>query len=222
MIFKEGKAVETIKGAGNPKALGDAIRKLASEADGGSSSSAGGFGGASSSGNSDWRSTPIPKGYSDVTEQVDVKGLELLNADTDFGTVRTLFETTRPSTLDNKGKSAAGAKKDWVESDTDEQLMLFIPFMATLKIHTIQVYSPIFLLLDSLLTLVATDHIITSCYFGWRRRDTTTPKNDQRLYKPPAYRWLRRGRRSPGNTNHYTFGIRLGRIWYSYYSTEVC
>lgn len=166
MIFKEGKAVETIKGAGNPRALGDAIRKLASEAEGGSSSSAGGYGGESLSGGSDWRSTAIPKGYSDVTDQVDVRGLELLNADTDFGTVRTLFETTKPSTLDNKGKSATGGSKDWVESDTDEQLMLFVPFMATLKIHTIQVYDFPNPLLSVSLILVDIDHIATSSCFG--------------------------------------------------------
>lgn len=29
-------------------------------------------------------------------------------------------------------------KKDWVKSDTDEQLMLFIPFQSTLKIHSLQ------------------------------------------------------------------------------------
>jgi len=32
-------------------------------------------------------------------------------------------------------------EKDWVESDTDEQLMLFMPFQATLKVHTLQITS---------------------------------------------------------------------------------
>jgi hypothetical protein len=31
--------------------------------------------------------------------------------------------------------------KDFVESDTDEQLMLYIPFQSTLKIHTIHITS---------------------------------------------------------------------------------
>ena len=29
-------------------------------------------------------------------------------------------------------------KSDWVKSDTDEQLMLFIPFQSTLKVHSLQ------------------------------------------------------------------------------------
>ncbi|KAG9777042.1 hypothetical protein KCU88_g4640, partial [Aureobasidium melanogenum] len=33
------------------------------------------------------------------------------------------------------------AKKDWVQSDTDEQLMLYIPFQCTLKIHSIHLTS---------------------------------------------------------------------------------
>ena len=69
----------------------------------------------------------------------------MLNSDSDFGGVRTLFETTQPSTLAvGKGKgSASGSegKKDWVESDVDEQLMLYIPFTSTLKIHTVQITS---------------------------------------------------------------------------------
>jgi hypothetical protein len=78
-----------------------------------------------------------------VTEQVDPRGLDLLNADSDFGTVKTLFETSQPSTL-NKGKGAATGSednKDWVESDVDNQLMLYVPFMANIKVHTIQITS---------------------------------------------------------------------------------
>lgn len=70
---------------------------------------------------------------------VDVRGLDLLNADSDFGTVRTLLETSAPSSL-SKGKAAQG-KKDWVESDVDNQLMLFVPFTATIKLHTIHLTS---------------------------------------------------------------------------------
>src|ERR1700759_1794235 len=35
----------------------------------------------------------------------------------------------------------AEAKTDWVESDTDEQLMLYVPFQSTLKIHSIHLTS---------------------------------------------------------------------------------
>lgn len=131
MIFKEGKVIEKV--GPEPKKLQDIVNKLAAEAGGASGS--GGFGGPSSSG---WRAADLPKGYDDVTDQLDVKGLDLLNADSDFGSVRVLFESSKPSALQN-GKASEGQAKDWVESDTDEQLMLFLPFQATLKLHTIQV-----------------------------------------------------------------------------------
>ncbi|PBP22656.1 thioredoxin [Diplocarpon rosae] len=136
MIFKAGKVVEKIKGA-DPRRLQEVVKKLASEAEGGSSSS--GFGGATGSG-SDWRVGSLPRGYSDVTDQVDIKGLELLNADGDFGTVRVLVDSSKPTGL-QKGKAAASSEKDWVESDTDEQLMLFMPFQSTMKVHTLQITS---------------------------------------------------------------------------------
>ena len=102
----------------------------------------GGAGGASSSGSSggpSWARVPEKRQYAvdDVTDQIDLKGLELLNADPEFGTVRTLVDEKKPSALDSKSK--ASDAKDWIESDTDEQLMLYIPFQATLKIDTIQV-----------------------------------------------------------------------------------
>ena len=49
-----------------------------------------------------------------------------------------MFEDSKPSGL-LKGKAAEKPAKDWVESDTDEQLMLFLPFQSTLKVHTLQV-----------------------------------------------------------------------------------
>src|SRR4051794_29388364 len=33
------------------------------------------------------------------------------------------------------------SNKDWVKSDTDEQLMLFIPFQSTLKVHSLHLTS---------------------------------------------------------------------------------
>lgn len=131
MIFKLGTVVEKIQGA-DPRKLQAVVKKLAAEAEGGSS----GFGAVSNT--DDWRRSELPKGYNDVSDQIDVKGLELLNADGDFGGVRTLFSTAKPSAL-QKGKETAGSEKDWVESDTDEQLMLFLPFQATLRVHTLQV-----------------------------------------------------------------------------------
>jgi hypothetical protein len=133
MIFKQGKVEEKIQGA-DPRKLQAVIKKLAAEADGGSSSSGFGVSGSGSS----WRKGDLPKGYNDITDQIEVKGLELLNADSEFGSVRVLIDGAKPSGLSG-GKAAATKEKDWVESDTDEQLMMFMPFQSTLKVHTIQV-----------------------------------------------------------------------------------
>ena len=151
VIFKEGKVVEKV--GPEPRKLQDIVNKLAAEADGASGSS--GFGG-SSNGDS-WRTAELPKGYDDVSDQLDVKGLDLLNADSDFGGVRGLFESSKPSAL-QKGKSAEGQAKDWVESDTDEQLMMFLPFQATLKVHSIQVSIRI-LCLISIANRAPPDHL---------------------------------------------------------------
>lgn len=142
IVFKNGQQVSKFTGA-NPQQLSDAIKRLAAEAE--SDGSSGGFGEASSSGGGGWRGTGLPRGYHDVTDQVDVPGLDLMNSDSEFGGVRTLFEKTQPSTLAvGKGKAAATdseSNKDWVESDVDEQLMLYMPFTSSLKIHTIQITS---------------------------------------------------------------------------------
>lgn len=143
IIFKNTEIVESIKGA-DPRKLQAVVKKLSAEAD---SDGANGFGEARSSGSASWTAATLPKGYSDVTDQVDVRGLDLLNSDSECGTARTLFDNSKPSSLDSgKGKGKASSngeedKKDWVESDTDEQLMLYIPFMSTLKVHTLHITS---------------------------------------------------------------------------------
>lgn len=158
MIFKEGKQVEKVVG-GDPKKLQEIVRQLAAEADGSGDSSSG-----FASGSGDWRTGDLPRGYSDVTDQVDVKGLELLNSDTEFGGVRTLVDTNKPSALSN-GKGAESKTKDWVVSDTDEQLMLFVPFQSTLKVHTIQVrgsHSPVAQISQELMLIFdPSDHLLT-------------------------------------------------------------
>ena len=140
MIFKNKKAVETIRGANPPKLI-EAIRKLAAEADSDGSSAAGGF--AESSGGSSWLGGELPRGYSDITDQIDIRGVDMLNSDTAFGTSRTLFDAAKPLAL-GAGKGKAEAKdgaKDWIETDTDEQLMLYMPFQSLLKIHTLHITS---------------------------------------------------------------------------------
>ncbi|KAF2792630.1 DUF1000-domain-containing protein [Melanomma pulvis-pyrius CBS 109.77] len=142
IIFKNGVQTTKVNGA-NPQQLSNAIRQLATEA--ASDDAVGGPGEASGSAGGTWRGAGLPRGYTDVTDHVDVRGLDLLNSDSEFGSVRTLFETTMPTTLAmGKGKKAASgseSKKDWIESDVDEQLMLYLPFTATLKVHTIHITS---------------------------------------------------------------------------------
>lgn len=139
MIFKNNQAVSTIRGA-DAKKLSDAVKKFAAEAD---SDGSGGFGEGIGDG-SRWLGANLPRGYTDVTEEVDIQGLDLLNANSDFGGARTIFQESRPSALSAKSKeSTKESEQDWVESDTDEQLMLFIPFRATLKIHSVQITSKI-------------------------------------------------------------------------------
>ena len=100
----------------------------------------------SSDSDAGWLGAELPKPYSDVTDQVYLKQLDLLNANSEFGAAQALFDMKAPSkgTASSKGKerdSDDAASRDWVESDTDEQLMLFIPFQSTVKIHTLQVTS---------------------------------------------------------------------------------
>ena len=145
IIFKNTEIVESIKGA-DPQKLQAVVKKLSAEAD---SDGANGFGETSSGGSASWTAASLPKGYSDVTDQVDVRGLDLLNSASEYGTARTLFDNSKPSSLDSgkgkgKGKRPSNEeedKMDWVESDTDEQLMLYVPFMSTLKVHTIHITS---------------------------------------------------------------------------------
>ncbi|KAL8767438.1 MAG: hypothetical protein Q9209_006024 [Squamulea sp. 1 TL-2023] len=140
MIFKDQQVVSTVQGADSRK-LSEMVKKIAAEAD---SDGLGGFGAASDSSIA-WAGITMPKGYDNVTDQVDIRGLDLLNADSNFGSARALFDASRPSALaSSKGKETAlGGEetKDWVESDTDEQLMLFVPFQSTLKIHSLHITS---------------------------------------------------------------------------------
>ncbi len=145
MIFKNASIVTTIRGADGRK-LSEAVQKLAAEAESNGSATAGGFGDVGASSGEMWLGAELPKGYVDVTDQVDVRGLDLLNADNELGDARTLFDGSKPSGRSQGGKKGKGkaegngeGKADWVESDMDEQLMLYVPFQSTLKVHTIHI-----------------------------------------------------------------------------------
>nr|KMM68969.1 hypothetical protein CPAG_05292 [Coccidioides posadasii RMSCC 3488] len=136
LIFKDGDVVQTIQGA-NSRGLTDAVRKFAAGGEGGDTGAA--AGGESSESGSNWLGAAVPKGYQDITDQVDLKGIDLLNCDNDIGPGKNIFERLQPSALKPKAKEES--KPDWVESDTDEQLMLFMPFNASLKIHSLHITS---------------------------------------------------------------------------------
>lgn len=151
LIFRNNKYVNTIRGA-NPSELLASIKKVMGELP--TDKDGGGSGEASSSSNSDsgWLGLDLSRGYSNITAEVDPRGLDLLNFNSELGTAATLFDQAKPSALasDKKGKGksdASGAAgeskigKDWVESDTDEQLMLYVPFKSKLKIQSLQITS---------------------------------------------------------------------------------
>ncbi|KAK5681564.1 Thioredoxin-like protein 1 [Elasticomyces elasticus] len=141
LIFKAGREIKRIRGA-DPKGLNEAVKELAKEAgkaDEAGSSTASGSGSGSTVGGI-WTGAPAPKGYEDVTNTVDLLGLDFLNLSTETKDKRAVFESSRPSSL-GQGKGKDEGKKDWIESDTDEQLMLFVPFQATIKLHSIHLTS---------------------------------------------------------------------------------
>ncbi|KAK8142238.1 hypothetical protein G3M48_009123 [Beauveria asiatica] len=132
LIFRDGKVKDKAQGT-NPLELKSFAEKIAKEAQALES-------GSSSAAASGWRGAELPRGYSDITDQVEIRDCEVLNADDGAGTVRTLFDTAKPSGLD-KSKSTASSAKDWVQSGADDQLLLYIPFQSTVKLHTIQLTS---------------------------------------------------------------------------------
>ncbi|KAF1943416.1 DUF1000-domain-containing protein [Clathrospora elynae] len=144
IIYKNNQQIKKYAGS-NPQQLSEAIKTLAAEAETEGGGYSTGPGEASSSGSGEWRGASLPRGYTDVTDAVDPRGLDLLNADSDFGSVKKLFDMSQPVSLLNGGIRISGkdseTRKDWVESDVDNQLMLYVPFMANVKVHTIQITS---------------------------------------------------------------------------------
>lgn len=82
-----------------------------------------------------WFGAEIPRGYRDITGQIEFKNCELSNARDDAGPVQVLFEPGKPKVLvDGKGSI-----KDYVQSGADDQLLLYVPFEGSVKLHTLQV-----------------------------------------------------------------------------------
>ncbi|KKA29431.1 hypothetical protein TD95_002685 [Thielaviopsis punctulata] len=132
--FANGRAAQTIRGTQIAQ-----LTKLFSALSAGDGTAAGSSAAenAVDLAEADWRGAEVPRGYSDVSSTVEMAGMDLLNSD---DSPRMLLDSAKPSAL-AKGKNAAEAKKDWVESSTDQQLMLYAPFNSVIKLHTIQITS---------------------------------------------------------------------------------
>ena len=109
MVFKNARTVQIIKGITEYNKLSEVVKKLAKEANAVGNAGAGGFGEGSSLSGIMWLGAALPRGYRDVTDQVDIKGLDLLNCNAAFGSVRTLFDAQIPSALENGNKKGEHA-----------------------------------------------------------------------------------------------------------------
>lgn len=138
IVFQNGRPTSTVRGA-DPRKLNEVVRKLAEEAGKDEGSPAREDAGAGGVSGDTWAGASIPRGYADITANHEPQSLELLNRDSEFGVPRTLLSPGKPSAL--KGKTTGANTKDWVESDTDEQLMLYLPFQSIVKVHSLQITS---------------------------------------------------------------------------------
>ncbi|OAX80238.1 thioredoxin [Emergomyces africanus] len=132
LIFKNGAVAQSIRGA-NPPLLTAKVEEFASSV-GSNGNGADGAAGEASGGGSQWLGGAFRK------------GIDLLNHDNQVGPGRSLFAAEKPSGFSTSessgnGKDKAASTPDWVESDTDEQLMLYIPFQSSIKIHSLQITS---------------------------------------------------------------------------------
>ena len=100
IVFRNARQVQFIQGA-EPKKLSEVVKDLANEVN---KLDTGDVGGSSAGGT--WLGAEIPRGYTDVTSQVDFLGLEMLNWDSDHGNARLLISGDEP-----KGKRA---ESNWV------------------------------------------------------------------------------------------------------------
>lgn len=115
------------------------VNKISDAANGSAAAETSASAEASSGGT--WMGAGLPKGYGDITGEIDPKGVEILNLDDDSSPARVLFDSSRPSALNESRAAAvkASGEKDWIQSGTDDQLLLFMPFQSMVKLHTVQV-----------------------------------------------------------------------------------
>ncbi|KAM5443453.1 Thioredoxin-like protein 1 [Microsporum ferrugineum] len=137
VIYKNGEVLREVKGA-EKEALTNAVMVgvRAASGEAGESSDAAG------DDDQTWLGAPVPRLYQDITDEVDVKGIDMLNRDDEAGPGKCLFDNHIPRTIAAaKGKEKEAILPDWVQSDTDEQLIVFIPFQSSTKVHSLHITS---------------------------------------------------------------------------------
>ncbi|RCI15598.1 hypothetical protein L249_3413 [Ophiocordyceps polyrhachis-furcata BCC 54312] len=127
LLFRDAAVIDKAHAA-NPQGLQDLVKNLASQVD---------SLGENEASIASWRGAEIVRGSHDITDQVEVRGCELLNSHQVAGLVDVLFDPSKPSALGEEHTST----KDWVQSGADDQLLLFIPFQSSIKLHTLQITS---------------------------------------------------------------------------------
>ncbi|KAI8959605.1 DUF1000-domain-containing protein [Daldinia sp. FL1419] len=135
IVFRDGSVAERVTGA-NPKELQTIVENLSQNIENakqGEGSDSGYSAGTA------WRGADLPRSYTDVTGTVVKPRAELLNVESSRFSVVNLFDSSKPSAL-SKDKASDG-KIDWIESDVDEQLLLYVAFNSSIKLHTLQITS---------------------------------------------------------------------------------
>ncbi|KAF2178264.1 TPR-like protein [Zopfia rhizophila CBS 207.26] len=88
-----------------------------------------------------WRGLDVklPKGLEDLTGEVDEKGRELLGC---RGLVSALFDPSMPSAMaaSAEGRGKVEPNRDWVESDMDYPLKLFMRFKGDVRVHITSIH----------------------------------------------------------------------------------
>ena len=108
----------------------------------------------SSTSSSAWLGAPLPRGFANITDVIELKGCDLLNADEGTGQAGVLFAETKPRALTSSLSSSQSSSsspstttttaensgpRDFVESGADDQLLMFMPFHSIAKLFSIQV-----------------------------------------------------------------------------------
>ncbi|EGD98131.1 thioredoxin [Trichophyton tonsurans CBS 112818] len=140
IVYHHGEILREVKGAGK-ESLTTAVMAGVQTANGEAPEVSKEI---SSDDGSTWLGAPAPRTYQDITDEVEVKGIDMLNRDDEAGPARSLFDSQIPSALaaaNTKGKENEPKTPDWVLSDTDEQLIVFIPFQSSTKVHSLQITS---------------------------------------------------------------------------------